>query len=96
MQHQVFLVTQAWLRRVSGKFECELDSRLASGRTITMANQAHLLRDAVADRPIVFRMACMWVDALPEACALEPSRYVSDEVDVNRWRLWDGCLQQAV
>ena len=74
VQQQVFCLTQAWLRRISGKFERELDSRLTSGRNITMANQAHLLRDAVADRPIVFRMACMWVDALPEACALEPSR----------------------
>ena len=65
---------EVWLKRVAGKFECELDSRLASGRAISMANQAHLLRDRVEDRPVVFRMACLWVDALPEACKLELAR----------------------
>lgn len=57
---------EMWLLRVSGKFECELDSRLSGGRNVCMANQAHLLRDPVQERPVVFRMACMWVDALPE------------------------------
>ena len=65
---------EVWLGRVAGKFDSELDNRLSNGRAISMANQSHLLRDKVDDRPIVFRMSCMWVDALPEAGGLEHAR----------------------
>lgn len=36
---------ECWLLRVNGKFEHELDSRLAGGRAVCVRNQAHLLRD---------------------------------------------------
>ena len=57
---------ECWLKRVNDKFEHELDSRMSGGRSVCLRNQGHLLRDKKEEQPIVFRICCMWVEALPD------------------------------
>ena len=54
----------AWLERSDGRFNKELDEKLSQGKKINLENQAHNFRDPVADRKIVWEMACLWDDSL--------------------------------
>ena len=67
----------AWLERSDARFNKELDEKLSQGKKINLENQAHLFRDPVADRKLVWEMVCLWVDTEGETqIHNSPARYL--------------------